>query len=174
MSLDRALAFVEKQEGGWADDAHDRGGLTRYGIASRSHPEVDLEQLTRAGAARIFEQDYWIPCWCDELPWPVSLVVFDYAIHSGNSASLKALQREIGTRPDGRWGNQSRSMLRHALQRRGAVSVAMGCLRRRRKFMVRGFRRGWFSPKEPLRYLGGFWKRSFDLAFEVGAASVEG
>lgn len=169
MSLEKFLEFTEAQEGGWARDEHDRGGLTRYGIASASHPEVDLSTLTREGAAAIFEADYWTPCHCYEMPEPVDLVVADYAVHSGTSASLKALQRTIGTKPDGRWGNQSRAALRRSLEQRGAALVALACIRRRKRFMVRGFRLAWFSPKQPLRYLGGYMKRIIDLTFLAGS-----
>jgi lysozyme family protein len=168
MSFKRALAFVELQEGGWADDSHDRGGRTRYGIASASHPEVDLEALTREGAAAIFRAEYWDTAHCEGLRWPISLVVFDYAIHSGAARSVRALQGEIGTQADGRYGPQSEEAMRVALDARTPYQIALALVLRRLKFLTHGFRSGTFSPQEPLRFLGGFWKRTVELAYEVG------
>lgn len=178
MSLERALQFLSKQEGGWANDAHDRGGETFRGIARKHHPDWKGWPLIDSGlrqtseldqmVAEFYEFQYWQPAHCYELPEPVDLVVFDYAVHSGVKRAVKTLQATIGTTPDGSFGPASRAALVEALATYGPGGVALKVIHERRSFMVRGFRRGSFSPQEPLRFLSGFWKRLTDLAFEVG------
>jgi len=100
----RALAFVLEQEGMDSDHSADRGGRTRYGISQKAHPDVDVPGLTREGAAQIYYEHYWRRIWGDELPWPLSLVLFDQAVHSGAPSTVRALQRILGVQVDGIMG----------------------------------------------------------------------
>jgi lysozyme family protein len=38
----------------------DAGGGTKFGISSRSYPDVDIEGLTRADAEEIYYRDFWM------------------------------------------------------------------------------------------------------------------
>src|SRR3990172_7516242 len=83
--FERAMAFREVQEGGWADDWRDRGGLTRYGItlaAARRYGLATLDDLTRELATEISRTLYWRPSGADALPWPLSICVFDWFFQS--------------------------------------------------------------------------------------------
>ena len=49
--------FIERvlvHEGGYVNDPRDPGGETKYGIAKRSYPGVDIRNLTRAQAVGIW------------------------------------------------------------------------------------------------------------------------
>lgn len=162
--------WTARAEGGWANDAHDRGRLTRYGVSSRAHPDVDLEALTPEGAKRIFFWRYWRVAQCHTLPYPLCLAVFDYAVHSGAPRAVMALQAAIGTKADGAFGPNSRKALAAALQEPGAEIIALEVVRLRSYFLVDGFREGRFSPLHPLRYLRNFWDRTVQLAYAVGNA----
>lgn len=168
MSFDRAIEFTRKQEGGWADDIHDRGGRTRFGISSKAHPTVDLETLTWEKAKAIYRRDYWEGAGCDRLPEPVDMVVFDAAVHSGRMRAGQWIQEAVGAKADGVVGDVTVRAVEAECESRGAEAVALRVLQRRRAFMVRGFKHGWFSSREPLRFLGGFWSRTLELAAEVG------
>lgn len=100
------IDFVLEHEGGAeiSDHPDDPGGLTRWGISERAHPGLDILHLTQIEAEAIYQRDYWFPCACDRLPYPVSLAVFDYAVNSGQTVAKKALQRAAGAEPDGHIG----------------------------------------------------------------------
>jgi lysozyme family protein len=58
-SFDLAIPRVLVHEGGYSSDASDPGGETNFGIAKRSHPEVDIKNLTVDQAKEIYRKDYW-------------------------------------------------------------------------------------------------------------------
>jgi lysozyme family protein len=45
--------------GGYRNDPDDPGGETKYGIAKRDHPTVDIASLTMDGATVILDSEYW-------------------------------------------------------------------------------------------------------------------
>lgn len=108
-NLEACLAITLREEGdGLVSGLHskppaapDRGGLTRWGISQASYPGLDIANLTRDEAVAIYIRDFWRPCWCDRLPTGLDLVVFDFAVTSGVSTSVRALQRAVRSRVDG-------------------------------------------------------------------------
>ena len=44
------IEVVLHHEGGYVNDPDDPGGETNFGIAKRSHPDVDIANLTKDGA----------------------------------------------------------------------------------------------------------------------------
>lgn len=102
--LERALALVLGIEGGLSDrDPHaDPGGKTVWGISERSHPAAWRNgPPTKAEAIEIYRRDYWAAAGCDRLPWPINLLVFDFAVNSGVSRAVRALQTALKVIPDG-------------------------------------------------------------------------
>jgi lysozyme family protein len=105
----RALEFVLKWETVFdrkgkpvaENDSDDPGGLTKFGIDQRSHPNVDIRGLTRDIAAAIYHRDYWLPVRAHELPAPVGEIVFDIAVNSGKARAVKWLQEFLGVKTDG-------------------------------------------------------------------------
>lgn len=55
----RVMNFVLENEGGLADDPHDPGGLTKYGISAKTYPGEDIAALTRARAIELYRRDFW-------------------------------------------------------------------------------------------------------------------
>ena len=45
--------------GGYRNDPSDPGGETKWGIAKRDHPTVDIASLTLQGAIDILQTEYW-------------------------------------------------------------------------------------------------------------------
>lgn len=101
-----ALDFVMTHEcvfepGHYGDYAHvmsenvkgDRGGLTKFGIDQRSHPNIDIRALDYLGAARIYRDGEWTKCRCDELPTGFDVAVFDCAVNCGCGTAAKMLQK---------------------------------------------------------------------------------
>jgi len=101
MTFDQALAFVLEEEGGVANDAADAGGLTKFGISSREYPEVRLSTFSREQAIAIYKRDFWDRLKCDNLPWPVALVLFDTAVQHGSTNASRWLQQALNVKADG-------------------------------------------------------------------------
>ncbi|KKK79728.1 hypothetical protein LCGC14_2830570, partial [marine sediment metagenome] len=55
-------------EGGYSNDKNDAGGETNHGISKRSYPELDIKNLTKDDAKKIFKRDFWNPLNLDY--WP--------------------------------------------------------------------------------------------------------
>jgi lysozyme family protein len=117
-AFDVALAFVLAREGGseLTEDPSDPGGTTRYGISQRAFPDVDIQNLTMAGATALYRSRYWDSCKCDELPAALALLVFDCAVNQGVSTAGKLLQRVLGLPEDGIIGPQTLLAAKNELQ----------------------------------------------------------
>lgn len=103
-NFERALQIVLGEEGGYSNDSRDPGGVTKYGIAQRSYPDLDIANLTKEDAAKIYERDYWHPVRAGELHWPLCLYVFDCAVNQGVPTAIRLLQESMGVRVDGKFG----------------------------------------------------------------------
>lgn len=90
-----AMAFVAKWE--WANrddgalhtDPNDPGGATKFGIAQKFHPKVDVANLTLPAAMVIYKSEYWDACKLDGVDFPIAMAMFDTAINCGVSKALK-------------------------------------------------------------------------------------
>lgn len=103
----RLDALVAEFEGGLARNAADRGGETAYGISRTRYATEDPWPPSATRAEYLRHRDYYAAARCDELPELVAIAVYDWAIHSGEGAPAKALQRELGITADGDIGPQT-------------------------------------------------------------------
>lgn len=108
MTFDEAVEFILVAEGEWNRNPVDPGGATRWGISQAAHPTVNLDTLTRVGAADIYRLEYWNVVGCDRLPEPYRLPVFDGAVQHGIRVAVKLLQQSVGAQPDGIMGPETR------------------------------------------------------------------
>lgn len=115
MTFEQAVAFLFEQEGGYVNDPSDPGGVTKFGISKRSYPGVDIDALTKEGAAEIYKRDYWDICRCEELPHGLDLLVFDTAVNQGAATSIKLLQRALNVTDDGIMGRGTLAAANHAV-----------------------------------------------------------
>ena len=97
----RAVDFVLRHEGGYVNDPDDPGGETKYGISKRAHPGLDIKQLNKMDAIRIYGADYWRPPGCHLLPWPLNLLLFDATVQHGAYMAIRLLQGPLGVKVDG-------------------------------------------------------------------------
>lgn len=100
-----ALEAVFRHEGFFSDHPQDPGGKTRYGITLKTfrnlYPGGDFTKLDKELAARIYREQYWVPCRCRDLPAGIDLAVFDCAVNQGQPTARKLLQKAAGVKPDG-------------------------------------------------------------------------
>ena len=84
-----AMSFIAMHEwsnradGGYTNNPVDPGGETKYGIAKRWHPNVDIKNLTLADAMDIYHNEYWDANSIDSYPMPLKLALFDSYIQHG-------------------------------------------------------------------------------------------
>ena len=93
VKFDDIIKVVLKHEGGYVNDPVDPGGETNFGIAKRSHPDVDIKNLTEEGAKEIYYQDYWIKNRVPQLPDDLKHIYFDMCVNQGRGRAVKILQQ---------------------------------------------------------------------------------
>jgi lysozyme family protein len=53
------INIILNNEGGYNNNSNDKGGATKFGISSRSYPDVDIANLTKTEAKNIYKRDFW-------------------------------------------------------------------------------------------------------------------
>lgn len=134
----------------------DRGGATKYGIDQRSHPDVDIRNLTEEKAKEIYRKDYWGKIKGGLLPEKVAMVVMDIAVNNGTGRASKWLQELVGVVVDGVIGPKTVNATNEA----DSLVLTEKLLDRREAFyrsIARGsqakFLKGWLNRNNALRKL---------------------
>jgi len=94
--FDKAIKFILKWEGGYSNDSRDPGGETKFGISKRSYPELDISKLTLKQAKEIYYQNYWLKAGCQNMEYPLNLVVFDTAVNMGRRRAEELWEKSCG------------------------------------------------------------------------------
>jgi lysozyme family protein len=114
--LQSFMLWIFEREGEFTDDEKDSGNWTggkvgvgqlngsKYGISAASYPALDIKSLTRDGATRCYENDYWKKAGCDKLPPKIAFAHADAAVQHGQVQAIKLLQRAVGAVEDGQLG----------------------------------------------------------------------
>jgi lysozyme family protein len=95
------IGRVLTHEGGYVNDPRDPGGETKFGIAKRSYPAVDIKGLTRDAAIEIYRRDFWNRVQGDKLPRAFAFQVLDAAVNHGIGNAVRWMQRAAGVADDG-------------------------------------------------------------------------
>ncbi|MEM9761795.1 MAG: glycosyl hydrolase 108 family protein [Pseudomonadota bacterium] len=112
-----AHKIVRKWEGGFVDDPHDRGGVTKWGVSLRALVAYgldfngdgavnrhDIKEMTPEQAEDVYFREYWVAVDCDKLPDGVAHMHHDAAVNQGPARAARFLQRAVGAKPDGKIG----------------------------------------------------------------------
>lgn len=111
--FDRAIEVVLEHEGEtYTDNPNDRGGPTKFGIAQRWNPDVDVRELTRGQAIEIYWERYWKGRGYEDLRERIAIKVFDLAVNLGEKTVVTCLQRAlracgVPVKVDGRLGPET-------------------------------------------------------------------
>ena len=92
-AFDDIIEVVLEHEGGYVNDPKDPGGETNFGIAKRSHPDVDIKNLTKDGAKDIYKEVYWDGNKVESLSEDLRHIYFDMCVNQGRGRAVKILQR---------------------------------------------------------------------------------
>lgn len=107
LTFDQAFDRLIGHEGGYVNNPNDPGGETKWGVSKRSYPNLNIKDLTRDDAKKIYKNDFWDRLIADRLPSSVVFQLFDFAINSGIDTAVRYLQRTVGVADDGHWGPMS-------------------------------------------------------------------
>jgi lysozyme family protein len=117
----RCWAVTQELERG--DRVHrlnDGAGLTRWGVTERWFPAAWQGGPPSLGRATDVGYYLWRAMKADRLPFPVSMVVFDWGFNDGHLEGVQGLQRVVGVAQDGDVGPVTLG----ATVRRPGISVA--------------------------------------------------
>lgn len=90
----KALKFVLKWEGGFADDPDDKGGATNKGITqntynawlkSQNKTLKSVRDITNEEVERIYYSRYWLAAGCNKMSEKFAILSFDTAVNMGVS-----------------------------------------------------------------------------------------
>lgn len=108
-NFDQSFAYVMENEGGFVNDPDDPGGMTNHGVTKATYEayvghsvsESDMRSLTVDGVKPLYKTGYWDKVAGDEMPSGVDYALMDYAVNSGVSHAVKALQAALNVPADG-------------------------------------------------------------------------
>lgn len=162
VDFDTALAHVLISEGGYANHPSDPGGATNMGITlrtARAHGyKGSMRTLPKAVAAKIYRDAFWDQCRCDALPAALRLPVFDAAVNSGCTRSIRWLQEAVNQPATGTVKDSLIAALAAltpaeiAVIREWLLTLRLAFLRGLRTWKV--FGRGWANRVERVRGAG--------------------
>lgn len=150
----RAVSLILALEGPPTDDPNDPGGYTKYGISQAAFPDVSVKDLTVEDAKELYATHYWQACRCQDMPWPLSLFVFDAAVNQGVGAAKRMLQRALDVPVDGIFGAKTMAAIVDSTPEQWLKFMA---LRADRYTATAGFN----------RYGIGWFKRTYAIVMEV-------
>jgi lysozyme family protein len=91
-----------RADGGYTNDPSDPGGETKWGIAKRSHPELDIKNLTREMAKAIYVREYVeAPGFLHISDDALRAQLVDFGVNSGPARAIRFLQRLLRVEPTG-------------------------------------------------------------------------
>lgn len=136
---------IDRFEGG-SVLVHDDGGATRYGIAQRFNPDLDVEHLTREAAVERYRERYYDALRCGEMTPGVGFLVFDMAVNTGPVRAVDMLQAELRVEQDGVVGPDTLDASRRA----PVLELIAGLTQRRVLWYVeecqrRPYKRKWLN-----------------------------
>ena len=180
--FDRSLAKVLVHEGGYSNNPKDPGGATLNGVTQAVYdtyrrtvgaPKRPVKQMEKHERDDIYRTRYWNLIKGDSLPVGVSYVVFDGAVNSGVSQSVKWLQRALGINADGVIGPQTINAAKdHPNHDRLIADICerrMAFLKALKTWST--FGKGWKARVDGVRAVGQAWA-SGNVGPEI--ARVEG
>lgn len=167
-NLRKSIMEILRHEGGYVDHPQDPGGATNMGITRKTLArwrgispwwqllKSDVKGLKKTEAAAIYKARYWDTIAGNILPAGLDLTLFDFAVNSGPSRAVKALQRELKVRVDGAVGPVTLGALKGKIARTSVAALIDAVTGRRLSFLSRlaifaVFGRGWTARVETIR-----------------------
>jgi lysozyme family protein len=112
ITLQEALVFTLKWEGGYSNHPLDPGGATNFGIIQSRYNQYlktkgqgpkPVKLITKAEYEEIYDKFYWDPVRAQYVDGTLGLVLFDTAVNLGVGGCLSRLQSSLGLPITGTW-----------------------------------------------------------------------
>jgi lysozyme family protein len=116
----------QRRNVGYVNDPLDRGGETKYGVASKANPDLDIANLDWEGAKRVYFRRYWLAANCDDLTLispRLAVLHFDGAVNHGVGRAGRFLQRAVGAVEDGDVGPATLKAVREFIKKNGDIPL---------------------------------------------------
>lgn len=99
-NFQQACEYTMQNEGGVSNNPDDEGGFTKFGITlpllstylNRQATSIDMTNLTEFDARAIYRKYFWESLYCDQLPLPIAIAIFDTAVNKGQRMAVKLAQ----------------------------------------------------------------------------------
>lgn len=122
-AFERAYAFTHGQEGGYAlawlpgEKSETYAGIYRHanpkwpGWALIDAGDTTSDRL-KALVVQFYFNEFWVRFNCEQLPFPLSALVYDFAVNSGGPVAIKHLQGLLPVTVDGLLGARTAAAAR--------------------------------------------------------------
>lgn len=149
-NFDRAFDNVIGIEKGYSNNARDNGGETMWGVTVKLARACgyagEMKSMSLDTAKDIYRAEFWDKVFGEKLPFPLAEFLFDFAVNSSPGTATKALQRAIGSLPDGSFGPKTLAL---AQSKRARDIIRLMFVDRALLFAkhedLDEFGRGWFA-----------------------------
>lgn len=160
--------FTAKWEGGYVDHPDDRGGATKNGVTQKTYDRYrtdksmvvrHVSQMTSKEEDEIYLTMYWQPSKAGFVWRGLDLCVYDTAVNMGPTRAIKILQRTVGAKEDGIFGQHTKEAVEYHSSMMTGVSIKYFCaireLRYRRivenNVSQHVFLKGWINRNDALK-----------------------
>lgn len=82
---------LQRLRTGYVNHPQDPGGETKFGIAKKSHPKIDIKKMTLAEARQIYLSEYWNKL--NGVSLELRGLLFDMAVNHGVKKALEMLNQ---------------------------------------------------------------------------------
>jgi lysozyme family protein len=116
----KAVDYTIRNEGGFTNDSKDPGGATNWGITQsdlarfRGKPvsSLDVKNLTREDAVKIYHAFYWLPLGLDALSdSDIATAIFDTGVNRGLHTAIRYSQEAAKVTIDGMNGAKTQAAI---------------------------------------------------------------
>jgi len=159
ITLDEALQFTLKWEGGFTNHPKDPGGPTNFGIIQTRYDEYrdwkklkrqSVKFISKAEYVEIYDKYYWDPVRAQWLQGPLGLALFDTAVNMGVGGAMTRLHKALGLPIKSVWTQAISDVIHESDQTKIAIEICkMRIAKRYARVSARKdqvvFLRGWLN-----------------------------
>lgn len=105
--FNQAVNITLKHEGGFVDNADDKGGATNMGITQRDLPDVDIKTISIGRVIQYYQSKFWNPLYNQIEDQSIANKIFDLGVLFGVGTVVSLVQFILKIRVDDSFGPQT-------------------------------------------------------------------